>query len=134
MAGARHQLLQAGLAILTGVATACFLFVALLGKNADPGAATITSHRTISMLTSPARIIVATEISVTELGWTRQMETVTTSNAFFEARTNTGIVVKVSVLRPEGRLAHINIRAVTPDATSRQLTQQLHDALLLALN
>jgi len=128
-----EHFVQQGLALSLSVAAACFLLVMLLGNSNATGAPRATGQQSFSIAQSPKRISAAIERSLTALGWTQQAVAVTTSNAYLEALTAQGIPVKVSVICPAGQTSRISLHAVAPRLVSKGLTQQLHDALLLAL-
>lgn len=133
MSGDHDRFVQHGLALSLSVAALCFLLVMLLGPTEELSAALPASQQSFSIPQSPQRISSAVEKSLTVLGWDKTLVTATVSNATLEALTATGIPVKISMLRPAGRPTRISIKAAAPSPLSEQLTQQLRDALLVAL-
>jgi len=131
--GDHDRFVQHGLAISLSVAALCFLLVMLMGPTDEHSTALPASQQSFSIPQSPKRISAAVEKSLTVLGWDKTLVLETATNATLEALTATGVPVKISLLGPAGRPTRISIKAAAPSPLSEQLTQQLHDALLVAL-
>ncbi len=129
----RHQLLQYGLALSLSLAAVCFLSALLMQKTDATATAAPAAQTTFAVRQSPKRISVAVEQSVMALGWEKKRVTVTATNTILQALTAQGRPVRISVMPDYGTTTRIHVQATGPAAVSQQLTQQLHEALLLAL-
>ena len=128
----RHQLVHYGLALSLSMAAVCFLLAMLAGKTGGT-ARPAPARQSFAVGRSPQRISAALVRSLAALGWEKQQVTVTGSSATLEALTSKGIPVKISVIPASGQAVRVHIETEAPGPINAQLTQQLRDALLLAL-
>lgn len=129
----RHQLVHYGLALSLSMAAVCFLLAMLAGKTGGIAARPPPERLTFAVGQSPQRISAAVERSLVALGWEKQQVTVTPSSATLAALTSKGIPVKISVISAYGHAVRVHIETEAPVPVNAQLTQQLRDALLVAL-